>query len=89
MNEQEKKILNTMKLQYLRDTFYSRMNLGKLLERTERDIDSACNYPLEITLDMYQEMFRRNGIANRAVRFMPIESWKMLPDIYEVRGHPN
>ncbi len=85
LNEKQQAVLRDMQTKFLMNaTTLSRTAIAALLERTDRDIDQACNYPLDITAEMYRQMYSRNGIANRAARFLSNESWKMLPDIYEV-----
>jgi len=85
LTKEQKKVLNEMKSQFLvNTTTLSRSAIAHALEMGDRDIDEACNYPRTVGIDQYVQMYRRNGVANRAVRFMSEESWKMLPDIYEI-----
>lgn len=49
----------------------------------ELDIDAECRYPKEISPDMYQAMYERQGIATKVVSVYPDESWQLEPDIYE------
>ena len=58
--------------------------MKKMLDGPNRDIDTECGYPTTISIQNYQDMFDREGIANRVVRCMPEESWQNDPEVYEV-----
>lgn len=51
--------------------------------KTDRDIDLECGYPKLISIDMYKEMYEREGVATRVVNIWPQESWEMDPWVYE------
>lgn len=48
-----------------------------------RDLNQECGYPYSgsLTPDMYYAMYEREPIANRAVRLMPCEAWKVTPSV--------
>jgi len=48
-----------------------------------KDINEECGYPDEITISMYKEMYKREGVAKRVVNILPEDTWSSLPDIYE------
>jgi hypothetical protein len=50
---------------------------------TQTNVDTACGYPDVLTIIDYRTMFDRNGLAKRAVRIWPEESWQSFPEIYE------
>jgi len=51
----------------------------------QKDIDFECGYPGTITIEHYKEMYEREGLAERVVRIMPVESWALDPKIMENR----
>ena len=48
-----------------------------------KDINEECGYPDEITISMYKEMYKREGVAKRVVNILPEDTWSSLPEIYE------
>lgn len=56
--------------------------LNRLLS-TQTDIDTACGYPLTLTINDYKTMFERMGLAKRAVQIWPEECWQSAPRVYE------
>ncbi len=49
----------------------------------KKDINNECNYPSQITLSQYKEIFDREAIGARIVSLLPEESWADDPWIYE------
>lgn len=56
--------------------------MSKLIDST-RDIDEECGYPTTITIDNYQLMYDREGIASRVVSLYPQECWQTPPEIHD------
>lgn len=56
--------------------------LQKMLD-PRRDIDNECGYPKEISTAQYKLLYDREGIANRVVRILPEECWRISPTVYE------
>jgi hypothetical protein len=54
-----------------------------------RNLNRECHYPDVIRPQDYQNRFDRNGVAARAVKFEPLESWKSQPEIYEDEDEDN
>jgi hypothetical protein len=48
-----------------------------------RDMNKECGYPDEVTLDLINDLYKREGVAQRVVHVYPVETWKTSPDIYE------
>lgn len=49
----------------------------------QRKINDECGYPNVITVDDYEKMFRRFGVARRVVKLLASETWKRMPQVYE------
>jgi hypothetical protein len=60
----------------------TREALNRMLT-TQTDVDTACKYLLNITIQDYRTMFDRLGLARRAVEIWPDECWQMSPNVYE------
>lgn len=78
--------VNIMRLQLLEqasNALATRQQLLNKLIDPNRDIDKECGYPDVISIDMYHQLYYRNGIASRVVNLYPEESWKEDPEIYE------
>jgi hypothetical protein len=84
--------LKRMKLQkdlQHQDLIYNAMsmrsNLWSRLLDERRDHDAECGYKRvsELSLEDYQTMYDKEGIAQRVVGVLPNESWKAQPAIYE------
>lgn len=60
-----------------------RSELIQTLLDPRRDIDTECGYPTLITMDFYNKLYSREGVAKRVVRCLPEESWSLQPEIYE------
>ena len=56
--------------------------LTKLFDE-RRDIDVECGYPKDITTEMYDALYQREGIALRVVSILPEDSWSEDPRIFE------
>lgn len=56
--------------------------IQKLLDDT-RDLNLECGYPDAITVEDYNAVYARNGIASRVVELMPEECWNVSPEIVE------
>lgn len=52
-----------------------------------RDLNYSCDYPDDITVVMYKNMYDREGIAKRVVSLLPDESWAIPPDIFETEDN--
>ena len=61
----------------------SRASMLTQLFDDRRDIDQECGYPKEITIEMYNTMYLREGIARRVVNVYPEECWSMDPEVAE------
>jgi hypothetical protein len=48
-----------------------------------RDLNAECGYPNEPTLEQYNDLYEREGIAKRVVNLYPEESWRIDPIIQE------
>lgn len=48
-----------------------------------RDIDVECGYPKTITIEQYDALHQREGIAKRVVSVIPEDSWADDPIVYE------
>lgn len=66
-----------LNLSLTRDTL-----LNKLID-PRRDIDDECGYPKELTIEHYNIMWRREGVATRVVSVFPQETWAMAPSVIE------
>jgi hypothetical protein len=53
----------------------------------KKDINKECGYPETIGIDDYKEIYNRSGIAKRAVKLLPDETWSILPTIYETEDN--
>ena len=51
---------------------------------TKVDVDTECDYPLEITAEDYQFMHDRDGVGARVNSIMPEACWEQDPEIFEV-----
>lgn len=49
-----------------------------------RDFNQECGYPEEVTIDLIDDLYRREGVAQRVVHVYPVETWKTSPSIYEI-----
>lgn len=57
---------------------------GLLLDQSgNRDIDSECQYPVALNINVYREFYTRVGLANRVVNVYPDECWSVKPKVYE------
>lgn len=53
---------------------------------TRRDIDADCGYPRTEELNVYDHyrfMYDREAIASRVVEYLPKQTWKVNPTVYE------
>ena len=55
----------------------------KSIFSTKRSIEDECDFPLEISLDNYRDMFQRNAIASRVVEIWPKLCWSVVPEVLE------
>lgn len=79
-NTHIRKTVQTM----VENAIYSRTELLKsLIDEGGKDLNDSCGYPDIITIQKYQLMYEREGIAARVVNIWPEESWSHLPEIYE------
>jgi len=62
--------------------------LTKLFD-PRRDIDVECGYPKNITTEMYNELYRREGVATRVVNILPEDSWTEDPIVFESEDPEN
>jgi len=49
----------------------------------ERNINYECQYPNEISITDYKDLYQREGIAKRVVSIYPQYCWQQMPWIYE------
>jgi hypothetical protein len=63
----------------------SRTQLLSSLMDPRRNINDECGYPetSQLTPTMYREMFDREGVAARVAEVVPMETWKVQPEVYE------
>jgi hypothetical protein len=57
-----------------------------MLDPTGRDLNKECGYPAEITIQMYKDMWEREGEGTRVVRCEPEASWGVEPSVYETES---
>ena len=64
---------------------FSRSQLVKQLSDPRRNIDDECGYPSTENLDIknYKDMYDREAVAARVVEVLPVESWKVQPEVFE------
>jgi hypothetical protein len=60
----------------------SREMLNRILN-PQSELDTACGYKSDLTVDDYRAMWNRMGLAKRAVSIWPEECWQSFPVIYE------
>lgn len=61
-----------------------RRSFMQQLDINEVDIDRDCGYPDTGSLpDYYSDFYDRHAIAARVVEVLPVESWKVQPEVYE------
>jgi hypothetical protein len=60
----------------------TRANLLSKLFDPRRDIDTECGYPKTISDEQYRAMYDRE-MGRRVVDIYPVETWKIVPMIYE------
>ena len=61
----------------------SRAQLVRELFEQKRDINKECGYAVDITPQMYRELFEREGIATRVVEIYPKACWEDQPTVVE------
>lgn len=49
-----------------------------------RNMNQECGYPDDVTPELINAMYDREGVAQRVVHVYPVETWKTIPDVYEV-----
>uniref|UniRef100_A0A6M3IVV2 Anti-CBASS protein Acb1-like N-terminal domain-containing protein n=1 Tax=viral metagenome TaxID=1070528 RepID=A0A6M3IVV2_9ZZZZ len=59
-----------------------RETLAKLFD-PNRDINDACGYPTEISIEQYKEFYKREWLAKRVVQIFPEACWTEDPVIFE------
>ncbi len=81
----EAKQMALREMEAITNVVTSRSMLLKQLMDPRRDIDHECGYPdtSTVTAQEYQELYDRHGVATRVVEVMPLEMWKVVPDVYE------
>lgn len=62
-----------------RQEILTRLGMGE----TKRDINKACGYPTELTLQDLVDIYRRDTNAKRVVNVLPRETWKKTPTVFE------
>jgi hypothetical protein len=80
----QKPVNNEMKQMFMNEAVTLRRELLQRLLSPARNIDTECQYPVDLTITEYKEFFDRHGLAKRVVEVWPEECWKLLPEIYEV-----
>lgn len=53
------------------------------IDQNDRDLDEECGYPTAPTVELYRQLYEREGIATRVVDVYPDECWSVYPEIYE------
>lgn len=56
---------------------------GLGVDQDDRDLDNECGYPVTPTVDLYHQLYDREGIATRIVEVFPDECWSVYPQVYE------
>jgi hypothetical protein len=62
--------------------------MGYAYEETNeqsRDFNKECGYPEQVTLDLMDKMYQREGVAQRVVHVYPVETWKTSPSVYSTK----
>jgi len=64
----------------------SRSALARKLFDPRRDMNDECGYPRteSITREEYKELYDREAVATRVVEVLPMETWKVTPEVFEV-----
>ena len=78
------------RLEQLTSVIVSRSTLaGQLGESFEgdRELYSACGYPMTITFQRYKGRFTRQDIAKRIISAYPDATWRGEPDVYETEDN--
>lgn len=71
--------------EFVNNEIMSRTKIYNTLMDPRRDYRKECGYPEtgEITLEKYQDLYDRFCIATRVVQVMPLETWKVVPMVFE------
>ncbi|MCP4566499.1 MAG: DUF1073 domain-containing protein [FCB group bacterium] len=70
----------------LNEYIASRASLARLMNSVyddNRNLNTSCHYPEEITDTMYREMYKREGIGARVVNIFPEKCWQVDPSVEE------
>lgn len=63
---------------------------SSLLDPDGRDLDTECGYPKgEPSIELYRQLYDREGIATRVVNVYPNECWSLIPELYETEKARN
>lgn len=66
------------------ETLAIRSRLRQTAFDPRRDINEECGFPEDpVDSRLYQELYNRDGIAQRVVRVMPRECWQTQPSVFE------
>ena len=57
--------------------------LNRLRNTDQTDLDTACKYPVSLTITDYRTYYERMGLAKRAVQIWPDECWQSFPKVLE------
>lgn len=76
-------------LQKITRNLNSRQQQLSLLLDRRRDYDDEAGYPRteELTIEKYQQMYDREGVATRVVEIFPMESWLVNPTVFETEDN--
>lgn len=61
----------------------SREALVRRFGDPRRNLDDECGYPKVVRIQDYQDLYDRNGVANRVVGVLAEETWQVQPVVYE------
>ncbi len=70
-------------------TVMSRQAFYQKMLDPRRSIDDECGYPSSLNggpygVEIYEELYARESVANRVVQVYPKETWQVQPSVYEV-----
>ena len=77
-------IMSRMKKMVQNESLAIRSRIRQTMNDPRRDIDDECGFPKDpVDVRLYQELFNRDGIAQRVVRLMARECWQTQPSVFE------
>lgn len=69
-----------------RSLFAAQSATESILDPPSRNLDKECGYTADLDIRHYVRMYRRWGIAARAVNVLPDECFAVYPTVYEVEN---